>query len=124
MADMVPFFFPADTLTCHASEAITGRRIVGIADARRDDNPTVGHAAGGDFGVAARDAVADGKVTVYTVGVLEVEAGAAVAAGALVASDADGRAVTATTGAYVGRALDAATAAGDLIPVQFRPGNV
>jgi predicted RecA/RadA family phage recombinase len=122
VADMVPFFFPADTLTCHASAAVTGQRLVGISGARTDGNPTVAHAAGADFGVAARDAAAGGKVTVFTAGVLAVQAGGVVAAGARVAADANGQAVTATgaagaTVAYVGRALDAAAAAGDVIPV-------
>lgn len=122
MADMVPFYFPADTLTCHADGAVTGQRFVGISGARTDDNPTVAHAAGGDFGVAARDAADGAKVTVFTVGVLAVEASGAIAAGARVVSAADGRASTATgtagdTVSYVGRALDAAASAGDVIPV-------
>lgn len=121
--DMVPFFFPADTVTCHAAEALTGRRFVAVTTAGlTDGNPTVDHSAGGDFGVTARDTASGDKVTVFTVGVLEVEASAAIAAGARVTSASDGRAVTATatsgtTVPYVGRALAAAAQAGDLIPV-------
>lgn len=124
MADMVPFYFPGDTFTCEADGAITGCRFVAVSGARNaDGNPVVAHAAGADqLGVAARD-IADGeKGTVFTVGVLELEAGAAVAAGAKVTADSSGRAITATgstgtTVAYCGKALDAAAASGDLIPV-------
>lgn len=121
--DMVPHFFPAETVTCHATAALTGRRFVGISAARTaDGNPSVAHATGGDFGVTARDTASGAKVTVFTCGVLEVEAGAAVAAGARVTSDSVGRAITATgtggtTQIYAGRALDAAAAAGDRIAV-------
>lgn len=54
---------------------------------------------------------------VNTHGELLVEAGAAIAAGAEVESDASGRAVTKSTGVAFGAARDAATAAGDIIRV-------
>ena len=48
------------------------------------------------------------------------KAGAAVAAGAAVMTDANGKAVTATAGKFIlGYALKAATAAGQVIPVQI-----
>ncbi len=48
----------------------------------------------------------------------KVEAGAAIAADASVSSAADGQAITATSGhAIMGKALDAATAEGDIIRV-------
>jgi hypothetical protein len=50
-------------------------------------------------------------------GVILVEAGAAVTAGAEVQTDASGRAITKDAGVSLGRALDAATAAGDYIRV-------
>lgn len=51
-------------------------------------------------------------------GIVMVAAGAAVTKGDPVTSDANGRAVTATTGQFVhGTALAAAAAAGDLIPI-------
>lgn len=124
MADMVPFYFPADTVTCETTAAVTGRRFVAISAARNaDGNPKVAHAAGADqFGVAARDIASGATGTVFTVGVLEVEAGGAISAGAKVTVDSSGRAVAATgatgaTVAYCGKALDAAAAAGDRIPV-------
>lgn len=123
MADMVPFHFPAQTLTCHASAAVTGRRFVNVTGAPTDECPTVAHATTADaLGVAAQDAAAGDKVTVFTVGHLQVEAGAAVAAGARVTVDASGRAIAATGAAgatvgFVGKATRAAAAAGDVISV-------
>jgi hypothetical protein len=61
--------------------------------------------------------------TVGIFGVSNVEAGAAVAAGATVCSDTVGRAVTVAGSEVVqGIALRAATAAGQLIPVLLRQG--
>lgn len=50
-------------------------------------------------------------------GVILVEAGAAIAAGAEVESDANGKAITKAAGVANGIAWDAAAAAGDLIRV-------
>lgn len=128
MADMVPFHFPAQTLTCHAGAAVTGRRFVNVTGAPTDDCPTVEHAVNSDaIGVAAQDAAVGDKVTVFTVGHLELEAGAAVAAGAKVTADATGRAIVATAGVgvtvpYIGRATRAASAAGDRISVLIDRG--
>lgn len=52
-------------------------------------------------------------------GVLVVEAGAAVAVDAEVQTDASGRAITKAAGIGLGRALDAAGAAGDFIRVKL-----
>lgn len=54
-----------------------------------------------------------------THGIVVVEAGAAVAADAAIQCDASGRAITLAAGVNLGRALDAATAAGDLIRVKL-----
>lgn len=54
---------------------------------------------------------------VATHGEILVEAGAAIAIGAELESDATGRAVTKTTGVAFGRARDAAAAAGEIIRV-------
>lgn len=55
--------------------------------------------------------------------IVRVEAGAAVAAGADLTSDANGRAVTAvSTNQIIGSAKNAATALGDLITVEIRYG--
>jgi hypothetical protein len=57
------------------------------------------------------------QASVATHGEMLVEAGAAIAVGAQVQSDATGRAITLAAGVAAGRARDAATAAGDLIRV-------
>lgn len=69
------------------------------------------------------------RVDVVHIGETLVEAGAAITAGALLTSDASGRAVTAAPAAgvnnrVVGVALEAATAAGDLIRVLISPCSV
>lgn len=57
------------------------------------------------------------RADVEVMGLVEVVAGAAIAAGAPVTSDAEGRAITARQGRVVGLAFDAAAAAGDIIRV-------
>ncbi len=57
------------------------------------------------------------QASVNTHGVLLVEAGAAIAAGAEVESDANGKAITKAAGISNGFALDAAAAAGDVIRI-------
>lgn len=90
--------------------------VVGAVLAHRFVGVDLAAAGAGDnvFGVAAYDGT-DEATTVDTLGVVTVEAGAAVTAGALLESDASARAITNDTGAVVARAIDAATAAGDLI---------
>jgi len=88
---------------------------------------TVGLAGAGAraIGVNIDTAPSAGRgLAVVTQGTVKVEAGAAVAAGALVAPDATGRAITATGGAqYSARALQAATAAGDIIECELESGT-
>ena len=69
------------------------------------------------LGVATTDFDTGEQASVATHGEILVEAGAAVAVGAEVESDASGRAVTKTTGVAFGVARDAAAAAGDIIRV-------
>jgi hypothetical protein len=76
--------------------ASAGERALGVANTNYD----IGEQAG-----------------VATHGELLVEAGAAVAVGAQVESDASARAVTLSTGVAFGVARDAASAAGDIIRV-------
>lgn len=84
-----------------------------------------GALAGADantLGVTRTGGVATDKVPVDVLGTAVVEAGAAVAAGDTVKSDSTGRAITwATSGAKVGLALEAATAAGQFIEVLLVP---
>ena len=69
------------------------------------------------LGVPTTDFSAGEQASVATHGEVLVEAGAAIAAGAEVESDANGRAVTKTTGVGFGVARDAAGAAGEIIRV-------
>lgn len=104
------------SLTVAAAGVIAANRFVTPAGAQ----------AGADantLGVARFAAAAAGeKIPVDVLGTAVVEAGAAVAAGATVKSDASGRAITwVTSGAKVGLALEAATAAGQMIEVLLIP---
>lgn len=69
------------------------------------------------LGVTEVDTEADNMAPANVLGVILVEAGAAVAAGAEVQSDAAGRAITKAAGVANGIAWDAATAAGELIRI-------
>ena len=69
------------------------------------------------LGVPTADFSAGEQASVATHGEILVEAGAAIAAGAEVESDANGPAVTKTTGVGFGMARDAAGAAGEIIRV-------
>lgn len=84
-----------------------------------------GAQAGADantLGVARTAGVSGDRITLDVLGTATVEAGAAIAAGATLKTDASGRAITwATSGAKVGLALAAASAAGDLIEVLLIP---
>lgn len=102
-------------LTVMAASAIAANRFVTPAGAQAGaDANTLG---------ASRSAAASGeKLPVDVLGTAVVEAGAAVTAGATVKSDASGRAIPwATSGAKVGVALEAASAAGQLIEVLLVP---
>lgn len=94
--------------------------LTGTVAANRFVTPA-GALAGADantLGAARTGGVATDKVTVDIIGTAVIEAGAAVAAGATVKSDSTGRAITwVTSGAKVGLALEAATAAGQFIEV-------
>ena len=117
----VPFWDEGNTITCHASEALTGKRFVHVSAPRTDGNPTVDHSVGAAgkrvLGVTARDAASGEKVSVYSAPglVMPVTTAEAISAGALVYSDADGKAVdTQPTGALVaGIALDDAADGAD-----------
>jgi hypothetical protein len=101
---------PTLTLTVTAAGAITAHRFVKFNTQCVADENSIG---------VARSAAATGeKVPVDVHGTVIVEAGAAVAAGATLKPDASGRAITwAASGAKIGLALSAASAAGDMIEV-------
>lgn len=87
----------------------------------KDQFVTYGGAqAGAGVAVAgvSGDNLASGEmIPVKTRGWIRVTAGAAIAQGAEVESDASGRAITRATGVSAGRAVDAATAAGQSIRI-------
>lgn len=74
------------------------------------------------LGVSRVGGISGEKITVDVLGTSIVEAGAAVAAGATLKSDATGRGITwVTSGARLGIALEAAGGAGELIEVMLIP---
>jgi len=100
------------TLTVLAAAAISAYRFVTAAGA-------VPAAGAWCPGVSATSAAAGEAVGVVFAGIKLVEAGAAVSAGAAVQTDNAGRAITLDAGIGLGRALDAATAAGQFIRVKL-----
>ncbi|PWR23361.1 capsid cement protein [Zavarzinia compransoris] len=105
---------PVLTLTIKATAALTKQRFVTLAGAV----PAAGAAVAG----VARTAAAIGDdVAVDVLGTAVIEAGAAVAAGAAIESDASGRAITATTGVQVARTRTAAAAAGEALEIILIP---
>lgn len=69
------------------------------------------------FGTLEVETDAGQQAPVNVLGIVLVEAGAAIAAGAAVQSDASGRAITLAAGIENGVTLDAAAAAGDIIRI-------
>lgn len=98
------------TLSIAAAAALTRKRFVDLTG----NVPSAGERV---LGVSNADYSLGEQAGVDTHGAILVEAGAAVAAGVEVESDASGRAVTKTTGVAGGVSLDAASAAGDYIRV-------
>ncbi len=98
------------TITVPASTALPALRYVNFAGAV----PAAGQRT---LGIANADYDAGEQAGVNTHGELLVLAGAAIAVGAEVESDAQGRAVPRSTGVAAGVARDAATAAGERIRV-------
>ena len=112
------------TVTRTAGSAITVYRYVVFTtgDSKYD---MVSGAQGEMDGIAAETVAADGDAFPMVIpdgAIVKVEAGAAVAVGAVLASDTSGRAITAVSGVgnYTGgKALQAASAAGEIIQIQF-----
>lgn len=72
------------------------------------------------IGVLENEPESGEAASVRIYGIAQVSAGAAISAGALVASDANGQAVTATTGEFsIGVALEAAGAQNDIIAIKL-----
>lgn len=101
---------PILTTSVLAAAALTARRFVTTAGA-------VPAAGAKVLGVTNADYASGEQAGVGVLGILLVEAGAAVSADDQVQSDANGCAITLAAGVDCGRALDAATAAGQFIRV-------
>ena len=97
-------------VTIAAAAALTRFRFV-------DFTGNVASAGERPLGVATTDFDIGEQASVATHGEILVEAGAAIAAGAEVESDANGKAITKAAGVANGIAWDAAAAAGDLIRI-------
>lgn len=111
---MFAFEIPGQRFSLPAGADIARHRFVSV-DA--SSNGIVATASTGVVGVSMNQTKA-GEVLEIADGIVMVEAGAAVAAGAKIASNAEGKAITATDAA-VGVALTAATTAGEIITVKL-----
>lgn len=108
-------FIPLLTLPLLSAAAVSAERFVTHAGGV----PAAGAAV---LGVTRNSATAAGQsLTVDAIGTAVVETGAAIAVGALLEADAQGRCITRTTGTPVARALQATAAAGDFIEVLLLP---
>lgn len=102
-----------------ASGAVTKKRF-----GKYDANGKVAQCgtSGEDADGVIRDTATDGFAIGLTIGPadpVEIEAGAAITAGSIVQTDANGKAITQTTGKGLGRAQTASAADGDVIEVQL-----
>lgn len=93
-----------------ATGDLTARRFVGFDGKACADGAKA-------LGVVEVDTELDGVAPANVLGAILVEAGAAIAAGTEVQSDAAGRAITKAAGMANGIAWDAAAAAGDVIRI-------
>lgn len=98
-----------------AGEAV-GRRLFVAVDS--DGKGVVATAAGPAIGVSMNQA-ADGEVLEIADGIVMVEAGAAITAGASIEVGTNGKAVTNTSGVGIGIALTGAAGAGNVVAVKM-----
>ena len=105
-----------------AGGAVAPRRIVKYDDA---DGKVVQSSAAADahVGISGRAAAASGgRVEIARVGIADIEYGGAVARGALLTADGDGKAVTASGGNRVVGIAEVSGVAGDIGQVLLAPG--
>jgi hypothetical protein len=131
--ELAPRFKPGQTLTAYAvtADIVPGRFVKPTAAINSNGDIPCTHATAGALALGVSQGLAvfayaehaqERRCPINTGGVVRMEAGAAVTALAVVASDATGRAITHTAGANaLGIALNAATDAGDIILVAFLP---
>ena len=117
MGQYLPAFRPGETVTFDVSADVTGGRYVEVGSADRAVAPA-GAASVKVVGVAGHDAKVGDKVTVEISKPIDlVPCAAAVARGAKVEAATGGKVQTVTTGQGVGLALNATTAADQLVYV-------
>ena len=113
----------ARTITVEAGTAIEPYRFLVLASDGQVDHAGTAQVAVDGVSAEEQDTVGrDLPMAVPDGGVVKVEAGAAVTAGAMVATDNQGRAIAwvdAAGNVAVGKAMSAAGQAGDIISVQF-----
>lgn len=99
-------------ITLTATAALLANRFVSISGG-------VPAAAANSYGVTDSDAAVGAKVAIKSHGTAMVETGGAIAAGALIETDNQGRAITRNAGAILGRLApgEVATAAGQIVEV-------
>lgn len=105
-----------------AGAAVTGNRFVKPG---ASDGQVILAAAATDSIIGVSDAlggVSGGRVDVHLVGVVEVELGGTVAAGAQLTADSVGRGVTAASGNRTGGIAQVGGVLGDIIDVLLAPG--
>lgn len=109
---------PILTQSVIATAALTADRFVTIAGAV----PAAGASA---YGVGRSTVAIGARQTVDVLGTAVVEAGAAIAEGAFVQTDASGRAITKAAGVTLGRLApgEVATAAGQFVEVLLLPAT-
>ena len=110
------------TITCKAAAALTAPKALALALGSSGVSlPSAGADCVGIALISNPDSVASGgDVDIQIKDLALWTASAAITAGALLATTAAGKAATATAGDYIiARALEAATAAGDLIKVKL-----
>lgn len=113
------------SVTGYASAAITRRRFVSFTASNFVCTQVAATSTVADGVATEAQATVGGALEVQTDGIALVEAGAAVAAGVQVGSDASGRAILAATGVVShGKSLTAAAAAGEMIQVKLKTPNV
>ena len=108
--------FPLLTFTVIAAGAIAAGRFVAPGG-------TQAGAGVNTLGVSRSDAVLNDKVAVDSMGTAIVQTGAAIAANALIETDANGKAITHVSGQIVGRVVpgEVATAADQFVEILLLP---
>lgn len=113
---MTAYEIPNLRFSGESGAAVARRRFVKVNATETVEQTVDGEKA---IGVSMNDASAAGEVLEIADGIVIVESGAAVASGAEVQSDLNGKAITKAAGVSNGTALTESTGAGQLITVKI-----